>query len=98
MSKLAMEMVAEGALELSPHLGSLRVNPTFTVIQEGRETKEVDTAFFLCNVPIEQHDSERLVSFFPKVRREPRARMRLRPVILLCAGKSRNRGTNQRCR
>ena len=36
-----MEMVAEGVLELSSHLGYCQVNSTFTVIQEGKPTSEV---------------------------------------------------------
>lgn len=30
VSKLCMEMVAEGVLDVSPNLGSTAVNPTFT--------------------------------------------------------------------
>lgn len=36
-----MEMVAEGVLEISSHLGHLNANSTFTVVVEGKETKEV---------------------------------------------------------
>ena len=41
VSKQCMEMVAEGVLELSSHLGYCQVNSTFTVIQEGKPTSEV---------------------------------------------------------
>jgi hypothetical protein len=36
-----MEMVAEGVLEASPNLGSLKINSTFTAVVEGKETSEV---------------------------------------------------------
>lgn len=75
VSRLAMEMVAEGALELSPNPGMLKVNPTFTVIQEGKPAQEIDPVFFLCPVPIEQHESS-LVSFFPKTNRDDEAQTR----------------------
>lgn len=65
-----MEMAAEGVLEYSSNLGSCRVNSTFTAIVEGKETREVDTNFFLTVVPIEQFESTAFVSYFPKANRE----------------------------
>jgi hypothetical protein len=44
VSKQCMEMVAEGVLELTVHLGHFKVNPTFTVVQEGKNTNEVIAA------------------------------------------------------
>ena len=41
VSKQCMEMVAEGVLEPSVHLGTCTVNNTFTAIVEGKEAKEV---------------------------------------------------------
>lgn len=41
VSQQCMEMVAEGVLELTVHLGHCKVNPTFTVVQEGKNTHEV---------------------------------------------------------
>lgn len=38
-----MEMVAEGVLEVSPNLGSLKVNSTFTAVVEGKNATEVNT-------------------------------------------------------
>eukprot|EP00591_Stephanopyxis_turris_P003398 CAMPEP_0195517380 /NCGR_PEP_ID=MMETSP0794_2-20130614/10628_1 /TAXON_ID=515487 /ORGANISM="Stephanopyxis turris, Strain CCMP 815" /LENGTH=404 /DNA_ID=CAMNT_0040646177 /DNA_START=353 /DNA_END=1567 /DNA_ORIENTATION=+ len=70
MSKQCMEMVAEGALEVGPQPGFCNVNETFTVIQEGKESKNVENNFFLTLVPIEQHDSEMFVCQFPKANRD----------------------------
>jgi len=39
-----MEMVAEGVISVSPNLGFTKVNPSFTAIAEGKETKEVANA------------------------------------------------------
>lgn len=36
-----MEMVAEGVLQTSTHLGMCKINPTFTAIVEGKEASEV---------------------------------------------------------
>ena len=41
VSQQCMEMVAEGVLELTVHMGHCKVNPTFTVVQEGKNTNEV---------------------------------------------------------
>lgn len=64
-----MEMVAEGVISPSKHLGHCLVNPTFTAIVEGRESKEVDNNFFLSTTPIEQFESTLLVSTFPRANR-----------------------------
>ena len=69
VSKQCMEMVAEGAIQVSPNLGFCAVNPTFTAYVEGRPAKEIDNDFFLTRVPIVQHTSE-LVCSFPKANRE----------------------------
>ena len=42
VSKQCMEMVAEGVICPSKHLGHCAVNPTFTAIVEGKESKEVN--------------------------------------------------------
>lgn len=70
VSKQCMEMVAEGVLELSVHLGNCKVNPTFTAIQEGKPTEEVNNNFFLNNVPIARHESATFVATFPPMNRE----------------------------
>jgi hypothetical protein len=44
-----MDMAAEGALQLSQHLGSCAVSPTFTAIVEGKEAKEVISLFHCIN-------------------------------------------------
>jgi hypothetical protein len=36
-----MEMVAEGVIAPSKHLGAVEVSPTFTAIVEGKPAKEV---------------------------------------------------------
>jgi hypothetical protein len=69
VSKLCMEMVAEGVLQPSTNLGSCLVNDTFTAIVEGRPAKEVDNNFFLTTVPIERFDSQFLTSQFPPANR-----------------------------
>lgn len=65
VSKQCMEMVAEGVLQVCPHLGCLGVHPTFTAVVEGKNSKEVDNNFFLVTTPIEQFDSHFLVNMFP---------------------------------
>jgi nuclear protein localization family protein 4 len=47
VSKMCMEMAAEGALGLSHNLGTCSVNPPFSAIMEGKETKEVGFDFLL---------------------------------------------------
>jgi hypothetical protein len=42
-----MEMVAEGVLSVSPHLGHCEVNKTFTVFAEGKPVKEVSSRLML---------------------------------------------------
>lgn len=69
VSKQCMEMAAEGVLEPSVHLGCCAVNSTFTAIVEGKEAKEIDNSFFLTTVPIDQFESQFLVSTFPKANR-----------------------------
>jgi nuclear protein localization protein 4 homolog len=62
-------MVAEGVLEASPNLGMCAVNDTFTAYIEGKPTKEIDTDFFICRVPVKSFESEILVSEFPRCNR-----------------------------
>ena len=69
LSKQAMEMVAEGALELMAEPGFCKVNETFTAIVEGKEAKKIDNAFWLQNVAIKQGEGQ-FVSWFPKVNRD----------------------------
>ena len=38
---MCMEMTAEGALGLSQNLGTCLVNPPFSAIMEGKESREV---------------------------------------------------------
>jgi len=71
ISKQCMEMAAEGALEGGgKEPGFCEVGESFTAIQEGKEASKVENNFFLCNVPIIQHESKVLVSKFPKRNRE----------------------------
>jgi len=70
VSKMCMEMAAEGALGLSCNLGTCAVNPPFSAIMEGKETKEVDNNFFIAPVPIEFRQSTEYVSFFPRINRD----------------------------
>ena len=65
-----MEMAAEGALKISPHLAYCAIDPTFTAIVEMRTVKEVDTAYFLSSVPIQSFNSDFMVHSFPKSNRE----------------------------
>jgi nuclear protein localization family protein 4 len=46
VSKQCMEMVAEGVLQASPHLGACVVSDTFTAIVEGRPSKEVSSTHY----------------------------------------------------
>ncbi len=70
VSKQAMEMAAEGALEVHPsNLGMSRVNDTFTAYVEHKPTKEVDNDFFLIRVPIGAYESEVFLSDFPRLNR-----------------------------
>lgn len=62
-------MVAEGVLEVCPHLGHLRVSPTFTALVEGKPATEVDNNFFLVTTPIEQFKSQSFVNLFPRANR-----------------------------
>jgi hypothetical protein len=71
VSKLCMEMVAEGALDAdSEHAGSSAVHPSFTAVLEGKPATLVDNSMFLCNVAVKQHKSEQLVNLFPPANRE----------------------------
>lgn len=70
MSKQCMELVAEGVIAPSNNLGRCLVQPTFTVIQEGKPCTEVENSFFLNNVPITQHDNALLCSTFPRANRD----------------------------
>ncbi len=42
-----MEMVAEGVLEATANLGSLKVNSTFTAVVEGKNVNEVSTNYYI---------------------------------------------------
>jgi len=76
VTKQCMEMVAESVLTVSQNLGFTKINPTYTVICEGKETKEVNNNFFISNVAIAQHDSDRFISAFPFANREGVAQTR----------------------
>lgn len=67
---MCMEMTAEGALGLSQNLGTCTVNPPFSAIMEGKESREVDNNFFIAPVPIEFRQSTEFVSLFPRFNRE----------------------------
>ena len=70
VSKQCMAMVAEGALAPDDdNLTSVLVHETYTAIVEGKRAEAVDTPFFLCNVPVKQHSSDRYASKFPKENR-----------------------------
>jgi len=70
MSKQCMELVAEGVIVPSHNLGRCMVQPTFTVIQEGKPCTEVENSFFLNNVPIAQHENVLLCCTFPRANRD----------------------------
>uniref|UniRef100_A0A7S3LCW4 Nuclear pore localisation protein NPL4 C-terminal domain-containing protein n=1 Tax=Amphora coffeiformis TaxID=265554 RepID=A0A7S3LCW4_9STRA len=71
VSKQCMEMVAEEALEVNvENLKVCNVNETFTAIQEGKPSPTVENDFFICVVPIVQHNSETFVADFPRLNRE----------------------------
>lgn len=70
VSKQCMEMVAEEALTVGENPGCCYVHETFTVIQEGKESKIIDNNFFLTVVPIRMHSSDTYISQFPKVNRD----------------------------
>eukprot|EP00968_Pinguiococcus_pyrenoidosus_P021130 scaffold2679_cov251-Pinguiococcus_pyrenoidosus.AAC.2 len=70
VSKQAMEMVAEGALEIGENPGECAVNETFTALVEAKEAKAVDNNFFLINVAITQTDESDLVYSFPVANRD----------------------------
>jgi nuclear protein localization family protein 4 len=71
VSLQAMEMVAEGALEIyDPDPKLCLVNETFTAIKEGKESKTIEAEFFLTVVPIVQHESDVFVCQFPKLNRD----------------------------
>lgn len=72
VSMQCMEMAAEGALEAVPgkEPGFCYVPESFTAIVEGKGSPKVENNFFLCTVPIVQHESDVFVSTFPKKNRE----------------------------
>lgn len=70
VSQQCMSMVAEEALEIGENPKQCVVNDTFTAIQEGKESKNIENDFFLTVVPIVQHTSETFVTEFPKLNRE----------------------------
>lgn len=72
VSLQCMAMVAEGALgTLDDNLAACAVHPTFTAIVEGKRADSVDNNFFLCNVPVVQHQSPKFTAgaSFPKLNR-----------------------------
>ena len=91
VSRQCMEMAAEGALEVGPNPGFCYVNPTFTAIQEGKESKTVENNFFLAVVPIKQHTSEMLLSDFPKANRDMDDRLPSKDEMKRQLGKSGSR-------
>lgn len=68
ISKQGLQMVAEGALVVSPNPGVSAVHPTFTAYVEMRPTKEIDNNFFITRVPIGSFESL-FISTFPRVNR-----------------------------
>jgi len=70
MSLQCMEMVAESALDVGPQPGFSYVNDTFTLIQEGKESKTAENNFFLTLVPIVQHTSQTFICEFPLANRD----------------------------
>ena len=70
VSQQCMAMVAEEVLEIGPDPKSCQVNETFTAIQEGKPSKNVENNFFLTVVPIVQHTSETFVAEFPRCNRD----------------------------
>lgn len=62
-------MMAESVLDVSPNIGMCKVNPTFSVMVEGKNTNEVDNNFFLVTTPIENFKSQFLVNMFPSANR-----------------------------
>ena len=71
VSKQCMAMVAEEALEVNVENPKVcNVNETFTAIQEGKPSPTVENDFFICVVPIVQHNSETFVADFPRLNRE----------------------------
>lgn len=83
VSQQCMSMVAEGALGTDPEdLSACAVHPTFTAIVEGKQAASVNTNFFLCNVPVKQHESTKLRASFPKENRLiPQTRDDLKAVL-----------------
>lgn len=69
ISSQGLEMVAEGALQVSEHMGKSKVAPQFTAIVEGKPAAEIDNNFFLTRVGIGSYDSN-IISTFPKANRE----------------------------
>jgi nuclear protein localization protein 4 homolog len=58
MSKQCLEMTAEGALEYDPkEVRGCRISDTYSAMVEAKEVGYVDNDFFLCNVPVMQHQS-----------------------------------------
>lgn len=72
VSLQCMAMVAEGALGVNEDdLAACDVHPTFTAVVEGKAADHVNTNFFLCNVPVSQHQSLKFTAGarFPKMNR-----------------------------
>ena len=83
VSQQCMAMVAEGALAPDPDdAAACLVHETFTAIVEGKRAANVNTNFFLCNVPVKQHTSATFAATFPKENRMiPQTRDDLKVVL-----------------
>ena len=76
VSDQCLDMFSAGALVQNPEKPeACSIRDTFSAIVEAKETHEVDNNFFLCVVPVLQHDSFLKVSF-PKINREGSIRTR----------------------
>ncbi len=59
-----MEMVAEGVLEATANLGSLKVNSTFTAVVEGKNVNEVSTNYYILSPGLIVYSTIRLIIHF----------------------------------
>jgi len=79
--KLAMSMVAEGALEPSINPAFCKVNPTYTAIVEGRPTTEIDSDLLLTVAAIKQEKSEKFLHRFPITNRQAQTKEDLKRIL-----------------
>ena len=76
VSDQCLDMFSAGAIIENPEKPeTCAIQDTFSAIVEAKEAREVDNNFFLCVVPVLQHDSFLKVSF-PKSNREGSVRTR----------------------